>query len=36
MTGGVHGAAYMNGTAFSKGMAFGRIAARTIAEAAGK
>lgn len=31
MTGGVHGAAYMNGTAFSKAMAFGRIAAREIA-----
>ena len=31
MTGGVHGAAYMNGTAFSKAMAFGRIAARSVA-----
>lgn len=32
MTGGVHGAAYMNGTAFSKAMAFGRIAARSAAD----
>lgn len=31
MTGGVHGAAYMNGTAFSKAMAFGRIAVKDIA-----
>lgn len=31
MTGGVHGASYMNGTAFSKAMAFGRIAARSAA-----
>lgn len=33
MTGGIHGAAYMNGTAFSKAMAFGRIAARELANA---
>lgn len=32
MTGGVHGASYMTGTAFSKAMSFGRIAVRTIAE----
>ncbi len=32
MTGGVHGASYMTGTAFSKAMAFGRIAVRSIAE----
>lgn len=31
MTGGVHGASYMTGTAFSKAMCFGRIAVRTIA-----
>ncbi len=31
MTGGVHGASYMTGTAFSKAMAFGRIAVRAIA-----
>ena len=32
MTGGVHGASYMTGTAFSKAMAFGRIAVRSIAQ----
>ncbi len=32
MTGGVHGASYMTGTAFSKAMSFGRIAVRSIAE----
>lgn len=32
MTGGVHGAAYMTGTAWGKAMTFGRIAASTIAE----
>lgn len=31
MTGGVHGASYMTGTAFSKAMCFGRIAVRSIA-----
>ncbi len=31
MTGGVHGASYMTGTAFSKAMCFGRIAVRTLA-----
>ena len=36
MTGGVHGAAYMNGTAFSKAMAFGRIAAKSIVKKAGR
>ena len=35
-TGGVHGAAYMTGTAFGKAIAFGRIAAQTIVKAAGK
>ena len=30
-TGGVHGAAYMTGTAFGKALAYGRIAARTVA-----
>lgn len=35
MTGGVHGAAYMNGTAFSKAMAFGRIAIKDIVGKAG-
>lgn len=35
MTGGVHGAAYMNGTAFSKAMAFGRIAVKDIVGKAG-
>lgn len=33
MTGGVHGASYMTGTAFSKAMCFGRIAVRSIAAA---
>lgn len=33
MTGGVHGASYMTGTAFSKAMSFGRIAVRSIAQA---
>lgn len=33
MTGGVHGASYMTGTAFSKAMSFGRIAVRSIAAA---
>lgn len=31
MTGGVHGASYMTGTAFSKAMAFGCIAVKSIA-----
>ena len=35
MTGGVHGAAYMNGTAFSKAMAFGRIAVKDVVGKAG-
>lgn len=30
-TGGVHGAAYMTGIAFGKALAYGRIAARTVA-----
>ena len=30
-TGGVHGAAYMTGTAFGKAICFGRIAVDTIA-----
>ncbi len=33
MTGGVHGASYMTGTAFSKALSFGRIAVRSIAAA---
>lgn len=32
MTGGVHGASYMTGTAFSKAMSFGRIAVRAISQ----
>ena len=32
MTGGIHGAAYMTGSAWGKAMAFGRIAAAAIAE----
>ena len=32
ITGGVHGAAYMTGTAWGKAMAFGRIAARSISK----
>ncbi len=32
MTGGVHGAAYMTGTAFGKELSFGRLAARAIAK----
>ena len=32
MTGGVHGAAYMTGTAFGKALSFGRLAARAIAK----
>lgn len=32
ITGGVHGAAYMTGTAWGKAMSFGRVAVRTIAE----
>ena len=32
MTGGVHGASYMTGTAFSKAMSFGRIAVHAIAQ----
>jgi len=32
LTGGVHGAAYMTGTAFAKAQAFGRIAVRDIAK----
>ena len=31
-TGGVHGAAYMTGTAFGKALSFGRIAALEIAK----
>lgn len=34
MTGGVHGAAYMTGSAWGKAMAFGRIAAASIANEA--
>lgn len=32
MTAGIHGAAYMTGSAWGKAMSFGRIAARSIAE----
>lgn len=32
MTGGIHGSAYMTGTAFAKAMCYGRIAGRAIAE----
>lgn len=32
MNGGVHGAAYMTGTAFGKALSFGRLAARAIAK----
>lgn len=34
MTGGVHGAAYMTGTAFGKALAFGKVAADSIADRA--
>ena len=32
MTGGVHGAGYMSGSAFGKAQTFGRIAAKDIAK----
>jgi fumarate reductase flavoprotein subunit len=32
MTGGVHCAAFMTGTAFGKALSFGRLAARAIAK----
>ena len=32
VTGGIHGAAYMTGTAWGKAMAYGRIAAQSIAQ----
>ena len=32
MTGGVHGAGYMSGSAFGKALTFGRIAAKDTAK----